>query len=82
MISANNSTEAELDAYAKITLSVETYNKYTLEASLAEKESYLVNWYSDKGGAGKKKVDSAMRIFESEKKIKYPEILQKALCFE
>ncbi|MBU3018211.1 AAA family ATPase [Paraglaciecola agarilytica] len=82
LICSNNKTEEELDEYAKITLSTQTYNKYIGQKSLDGKVRFLKDWYADEGGAGKKKVDSAMRIFESENKINYPEFLQKALRFE
>ncbi len=82
LISTNKSSEKELDSYAKITLSTQTYNKYNDEKSLDDKSKFLVKWYADEGGAGKKKVDSAMRVFEAEQKIKYPEFILKALSFE
>ena len=82
LIYSNNKTEEELDQYANITLSLRTYNRYMCQKNLDEKVSFLKGWYADEGGAGKKKVDSAMRIFESESKINYPEFLQKALRFE
>ncbi|WP_299574824.1 AAA family ATPase [uncultured Shewanella sp.] len=82
LIFANKATEKELDDYAKITLSTQTYNKYINQKPLGNKVRFLMDWYADEGGAGKKKVDSAMRIFESDHKINYPDFLQKALRFE
>ncbi len=82
LIHSNNKTEKELDEYAEITLSKQTFNKYIGQKKLDEKVRFLKKWYADEGGAGKKKVDSSIRIFESENKIKYPDFLQKALRFE
>lgn len=82
LIYANNKSEKELDEYAKITLSTQTYNKYMGKKNLDEKVIFLKSWYADEGGAGKKKVDTAIRVFESKNKINYPNFLQKALCFE
>ncbi len=82
LIFANKATEKGLDDYAKITLSTQTYKKYISQKNLDEKVIFLMGWYADEGGAGKKKVDSAMRIFESDHKINYPNFLQKALRFE
>lgn len=82
LIFANKATEKELDDYAKITLSTQTYNKYINQKPLDNKVIFLMDWYADEGGAGKKKVDSAMRIFDSDRKIYYPDFLQKALRFE
>jgi len=82
LIFSNKATEKELDDYAKITLSTQTHSKYINQKSLDDKVRFLKDWYADDGGAGKKKVDSAMRIFESDHKINYPNFLQKALRFE
>ncbi len=57
-------------------------NKYKVEDGLDKKVSYLREWYKSKDGAGKKKVDSAMRIFESDKKIEYPQFLKDAFNFD
>lgn len=82
LIFSNKATEKELDDYAKITLSKQTYNNYIQQKTLDDKARFVKDWYADEGGAGKKKVDSAIRIFESDHKINYPEFLQKALRFE
>ena len=78
MIASNATDEEELSVYAKTALSTETYNKYKIENGLHNKIKYLEEWY----GTGSKKVDSAMRIFESSAKINYPIFLQEALHFE
>ncbi|PCJ48292.1 MAG: ATP-dependent endonuclease [Gammaproteobacteria bacterium] len=82
MIDCNSSSEQQLDKYAKTTLSTTTYKIYAKNNNLKEKKAFLIQWYQDKGGAGTKKVDSAMRIFDSDVKIDYPSILNEALCFE
>ena len=83
LIFANKSSKNELDDYAKITLSKQTFNNYMKETtSLDDKVELLIKWYADEGGAGKKKVDSAMRVFESDQKIRYPDFIQNVLCFE
>ncbi len=82
LIFANSSSSEDLDEYAKITLSSQTYNKYKDETSFDGKVDFLRSWYADEGGAGKKKVDSAMRIFDSSQKILYPEFIKEALSFD
>ncbi len=81
MIDANAIDEKELDIYAEVTLSTQTFAKFKAEVDLDKKISFLKNWYDDVGGAGKKKVDSAMRIFETDRKIKYPDFLEKVFDF-
>ncbi|KTR20146.1 hypothetical protein NS24R_22110, partial [Enterobacter hormaechei subsp. xiangfangensis] len=62
----------KLDDYAKITLSTKTFNIYDKLTTLDEKIAFLKTWYNGDDGAGKKKVDSAIRIFDSEDSILYP----------
>jgi len=80
LIEANGSTIDELDHFAKIILSTQTFNLYKQENSLPEKKAYLKKWFAGEK-AGDKKVDSAIRIFDSEEKIKYPDYLVKAVNF-
>ncbi|MDP8238931.1 MAG: AAA family ATPase [Candidatus Hatepunaea meridiana] len=82
MIASNSENEVTLNTYAKITLSTQTFKIYEKEKSKVNRIKFLEEWYKDKGGAGKKKVDSAMRIFESDKKIVYPDFLKRALNFD
>ncbi|MDD0967736.1 MULTISPECIES: ATP-dependent nuclease [Pseudomonas] len=83
MIAANATTEAELNAFAKIALSKQTLNKYDLEVSLADKRAFLVNWFKSEPGNGKgtKKVDTAMRLFDTDEAFKYPDFLKEVLNF-
>lgn len=80
LIDANGATEEELDHLAKIMLSTQTYKMYEQEDGLTEKKAYLKNWFVGEK-AGGKKVDSAIRIFDSEEEINYPEYLVKAVDF-
>ena len=82
MIESNSSDEKTLDKYANIALSTTTYNKYKKKNGIDSKQNFLKKWFADKDGAGAKKVDSAMRIFESEEPVKYPYFLEEALCFD
>ncbi|MFJ2485346.1 ATP-dependent nuclease [Pseudomonas sp. NPDC087639] len=83
MIAANATTEPELNAFAKIALSKQTLNKYELEASLADKRAFLVKWFKSEPGNGKgaKKVDTAMRLFDTDEVFKYPDFLKEVLYF-
>ncbi len=81
MIGANGATEVELDHLAKIMLSPQTFELYRLEDGLPEKKTYLRSWFAG-GKAGRKKVDSAIRIFDSDEDVKYPEYLVKAVKFD
>lgn len=83
MIAANATTEPELNAFAKIALSKQTLNKYEIEASLADKRAFLVNWFKSEPGNGKgtKKVDTAMRLFDTDEVFKYPDFLKEVLYF-
>lgn len=82
MIESNSEDENQLDSFARISLSTKTYNKYKKQDGLEDKTSFLREWYKEKNGAGKKKVDSAMRIFESGETIAYPSFLSKVLDYE
>jgi putative ATP-dependent endonuclease of OLD family len=83
MIAANATTEAELNNFAKIVLSKQTLNKYDLETSLADKRAFLVSWFKSEPGNGKgtKKVDAAMRLFDTDEAFKYPDFLKEVLHF-
>lgn len=81
LIAENGKSEATLDAFAKLILSTETNNKYLKEPDLAAKTKYLRDWFGGLNGTGKKKVDSAMRIFDSKAGITYPIYLTGAFDF-
>ncbi|MEP3629223.1 MAG: AAA family ATPase [Hyphomicrobiales bacterium] len=79
LIDANASDATTLDKFAKVILSSQTYNKYDT-GDLRARQEFLTEWF---GGSqsGAKKVDSAIRAFDSDVEIKFPEYLKKALCF-
>ncbi|MGL5384670.1 MAG: ATP-dependent nuclease [Serratia sp. (in: enterobacteria)] len=83
MISANSASEKELLGFAKIVLSTQTYNLLNSENTFEEKINFLVNWFKsvDGDGKGKKKVDSAIKLFETSKPFKYPLFLQEVFNF-
>lgn len=83
MISANAGSEKELLSFAEIVLSKQTYNLLKTEPSLAQQRDFIVAWFKseDGDGKGKKKVDSAIRLFESTAPFKYPTFLDEVLSF-
>jgi predicted ATPase len=83
LISSNSSSQANLDAYAKVTLSTRTFNKYKEKCTdLDEKQDFLKKWYGGNGeNHGARKVDAAIRVFDSEAKIQFPDYLIEALNF-
>lgn len=78
LIETNADTQDNLDKLAKIMLSRQTYTEYLSSKDLDARKSFLKNWFKD---SGSKKVDSAIRIFESADNIAYPEYLTKAVEF-
>lgn len=81
LIEANGGTLAELDTLAKVMLSAKTLGAYNGKTNLAEKKEFLGSWYGAKNSGGRK-VDSAVRIFDSATAIQYPEYLTKAITFD
>ena len=81
LIAEHGKSLAALDAFAKLILSTQTYNLYEKEPDLVAKTAYLRNWFGGETGNGKKKVDSAMRIFDSDEAINYPAYLAGAFDF-
>lgn len=79
-IAVNSGSQAELDAYAKIVLSTQTYTNYDA-GNLTARQTFLKSWFSGEGTGGKK-VDSAMRLFDSDKGFKVPAYLIEALQFD
>lgn len=83
MIAINASTEDDLDKFAKVALSTTTYNKYIKKKRIENKVEFFRSWYAADGkNHGSRKVDSAVRIFDSDESIKYPDYLVKALKFD
>jgi len=83
MISANAGSEKELLSFAEIVLSTQTYNLLKKEVSLAQKRDFIVRWFKSKSGdgKGKKKVDSAIALFDTAVAFKYPPFLDEVLTF-
>ncbi len=79
LFAVNGNSEDQLDSYAKIALSPQTYKKYAAEEGIQGKTDFLKDWFKD---SGDKKVDSAIRIFESNDSILYPPYLENALKFD
>lgn len=79
-ISANSGSQTELDAYAKMVLSTQIYNEYDT-GDIVARQAFLLDWFSGEG-TGSKKVDSAMRIFETDDEFKVPNYLIEALQFD
>ncbi|NVZ60172.1 AAA family ATPase [Pseudomonas edaphica] len=83
MILANANSEKELQAFAEIVLSTKTIKLFTAKPTFAEKLEFIVEWFrsGDGDGKGKKKVDTAIRIFETDEPFKYPAFLAEVLNF-
>jgi len=80
LIAANGNTADTLDKLANIMLATPTYNQYTACADLPAKKKFLVDWYAE-ANSGTKKVNSALRLFDSGTAISYPEYLRNAVAF-
>lgn len=80
LIEANADTQDNLDKLARIMLSTQTNNNYLGSGDLNARKVFLKSWFDGKDSGGKK-VDSAIRIFDSEENIAYPEYLTKAVEF-
>jgi len=85
LIEANSKDIKTLEKFAKIALSTQAFNELKAEISLPDKKLYFTSVYVGKNGDknyGAKKVDSAIRIFESSQTVNYPEYLLEALNFD
>lgn len=83
MIYANSGSEAELVSFSKIVLSPQTHKLLQAEPDLAAKTAFIITWFKsvDGDGKGKKKVDSAIRLFDTKDKFKYPAFVDEVLDF-
>lgn len=81
LIEANGKTQESLNRLAEIMLSATTYKKYEESSNLNASKTFLKNWFDNKD-SGSKKVDSAIRIFDSAKVITYPKYLIEAVKFD
>lgn len=85
LIAANGASETSLDDFAKIALSPQAFNKLIEKPDLKTKKEYFTSIYIGTNGDknnGSKKVDTALRIFESSAPIKFPSYLEEALNFD
>lgn len=78
-VHANSNSQKELDDFARIVLSTVTYKHYD-KGGISDRKSFIINWFSGKDTGGKK-VDSAMRLFESNQDFKVPSYINEALDF-
>ncbi|MES2019576.1 MAG: AAA family ATPase [Pseudomonadota bacterium] len=83
MIYANCGSEPELVAFSKIVLSPQTHKLLLAKPDLVAKTTFIITWFKsvDGDGKGKKKVDSAIRLFETTDKFKYPRFLDEVFDF-
>lgn len=81
LIESNSKTSQQLDGFAGVILSPQTYKDYETQTSLESKKEFLKRWFSGTG-SGKKKVDSAIRIFDKETTIEIPAFLSQAMNFD
>jgi predicted ATPase len=77
LIAANADTADALDKLAKVMLSVKTQKEYVTHGELAAKLAFMKTWFD----TPKKKVDSAIRIFDTAETLCYPEYLKRAVTF-
>ncbi|MFM2630096.1 AAA family ATPase [Vibrio chagasii] len=85
LIEANSDSEQSLLEFAEIALSKQTFNKLKKLNGLDKKKVFFVAVYVGENGDqnyGTKKVDSAIRIFDSGDEIQYPDYLVEALTFD
>ena len=80
LISCNSKDEESLDRFSKIILSAQTFNKYKERRSKPCKIEFLKEWFRSEG-AGRKKVDSAMKIFDSDEDLVFPDYIRDSLVF-
>jgi putative ATP-dependent endonuclease of the OLD family len=83
LIYANAIDTETLDAFAKEVLSNQTYELYQAAAALEERREYLIKWFRSERGNGKgaRKVDAAIKLFDSTLDFKYPSFLDEVLDF-
>ena len=80
LIESNAENVGQLDKLAGVMLSKKTYNKYNT-GDLQTRKEFLKAWFKGKKTGGRK-VDSAMRIFESDEGIIFPDYLLEAVNFD
>ena len=80
LVEANAKSLDELDRFARIVLAPQKFKEYDASGDLGARKAFLRAWYTTKG-SGAKKVDSAIRIFDSKEDVHYPNYLLEALHF-
>lgn len=81
LIDANSTNLDELNKLAGVILSAQTKNKYDEVAKDIEaRTNFLREWFSGENKGGKK-VDSALRVFETDVELNFPDYLNEALDF-
>ncbi|ANI56070.1 ATP-dependent nuclease [Pseudomonas sp. DR 5-09] len=83
LIHANAKNLKTLNELAKTLLATKTFATYDEHTTLGERKEYLINWFRSVPGNGKgaRKVDSAIRLFESKLKFNVPGFLEEVLDF-
>ncbi len=83
MIYANAIDIKTLNLFAKEVLSNQTYKMYDANISLEERREYLIQWFKSVTGNGKgaRKVDSAIKLFDSGLDFMYPAFLDEVFDF-
>lgn len=79
MIESNGANLEALDKFARVILSAQTFAVYD-EGDLNARKTFLKEWYLV-GNSGRKKVDSAMLIFDSAEEIEFSAYLKEAIEF-
>ncbi|MCY1459606.1 hypothetical protein D9M71_770940 [compost metagenome] len=83
LIHANADNAKTLNALAKVLLGPQTFKDYQEHTKLGERRAFLIEWFRSVPGNGKgaRKVDSAIRLFESELSFNVPPFLEEVLDF-
>jgi predicted ATP-dependent endonuclease of OLD family len=83
MIYANAIDIKTLNAFAKEVLSSKTYASYDENITLEDRRENLIQWFKSvkSNGKGARKVDSAIKLFDSVLDFKYPAFLDEVLDF-
>ena len=83
LIAANSEDVDKLNALAGVMLSARTKGVYDEinQTDLIARKAFLLDWFSG-AEAGGRKVDAAIRIFDSNVEIEYPDYLMQAITFD
>ena len=81
LIRANAANDNQMNQFASIAFSPQTFKTFLEQANQADKIAFFDNWFADPK-AGGKKVDSAVRLFESEADFVVPTYIKQAINFD